>query len=286
MRRLIKLLNETHPAHDNPVGYLKTITIIGIVLFAILWVFKPFNFHHLQEDRIFVMALLYAGTAYVTMLICLIWIIAFPRIFEAKTWTLGKELLIICYQFTTIAFTVWLLTRYLGGWKPGGQSYWTTWFMVAKGGILPYFVATSIKHVYLLKKHVKDAELMQQQVTEHKASVAEQRLHIPHLLPPVNFNEFLFAESDGNYLKIHVSRSNTLLNYTVRLTLKQFEADNSSFTNLFRCHRMFLINLAHINQIAGNAAGYLVTLGDDLTQIPVSRAKVPLLKTKLAEPSE
>ena len=157
MDHILRLLRQRYPAHDNPKGYLRTITVIGLLLFLILWVFTPFNFQRFPAHQRLLMALLYSGTAYLTMLVCLVWIVLFPNIFKAETWTFGKELLLISYQFTTVSFSVWLLARYV---EEANRPYFYTWGIVAAGGILPYLVATALKHIYQLKRNLREAAVV------------------------------------------------------------------------------------------------------------------------------
>jgi DNA-binding LytR/AlgR family response regulator len=41
--------------------------------------------------------------------------------------------------------------------------------------------------------------------------------------------------------------------------------------NIYRCHKSYLVNLAKVNHVSGNAQGYKLHLKDVEDQIPVSR---------------
>lgn len=277
----MRVLHQRHPAHDNPLVYLRIITIIAVFVFLMLGVFTPFNFQRFPEDRIWWFALLYAGTAYLTMLVCLLWIVWFPSVFAAKYWTLGKELVLIVYQFSTISFSVWWLTRFLGGDQLQGKSYIYTWSIVAAGGILPYLVATLLSHVYQLRKHLREAMSMEQGLAAKRLTPMPHQLTVPELLVPLSTEEFLFAKSEGNYLHILAEKGDTLQRYTVRGTLRRFLVDNAQHRELFQCHRAYIVNLSHIQAVEGNAAGCFLTIRESLPSIPVSRAHVVPLKAAL-----
>ena len=284
MGKLANLLKQPYPAHDDPIEYLRTITIIGVLVFLILWVFTPFNFKNLPEDQLLIMALLYSGTAYVTMLLCLVWIACFPKLFAAKHWTLGKELLIMCYQFSAIALAVWLLTGYLNDWPPKMQFYLYTWFIVTAAGILPYLVATSFKYIYRLRRHLREAQAMNDTIMRN---VDNEHTLMPIIIPdlpiPLKVNEFLYAEARGNYLHIQTYKNGGVQEYHIRSTLKELEDDNKGVNVFLRCHRAFLVNMKHITRVEGNAAGCRLILNEQLPVIPVSRANVPRLRLLLED---
>jgi len=282
MGRLGNWLNQRHPAHDDARGYLRTITIIGLLVFLMLWIFTPFNFQRFPEEQRLLMALAYSGTAYLTMLLCLVWIRLLPGLFKAESWTLGREMLLVIYQFTTIALSVWLLTRYLEQGR-SGRSYWYTWSIVAAGGILPYLVATSLKHVHQLKRNLREAVAIRNGLSTQQSVVSEGQLTIPSLLVPLSVSEFVFARSDGNYVIIAAEKMGTTQIYTVRSTLRGFLAANAGFGEVFHCHRAFAVNLSRIRKVDGNAAGCFLVLGDSHPPVPVSRAHVARLKQALRE---
>ncbi|SEL88586.1 LytTR family DNA-binding domain-containing protein [Parapedobacter koreensis] len=282
MGKILILLSQRHPAHDDPVEYLRIITVIAVLVFLVLWIFTPFNFRRFPEESIAYYALLYAGTAYATMLMGLVWIVFFPKLFATETWTLGKEMLNATYQFTAVTLAVWLLSRTLEGWKPGGRSYLDTWSVVAADGILPYLVAISLKHVYQLRRHLHEATQLQNQLSGYPRFESKQPLAVRGLLVPLLIEEFHYAKSGGNQLHISAVKGGNVQTYTVRGTLKQLLADNEACSQLFQCHRTYIINLTHIAAVDGNAAGCTVDLGDALPEIPVSRTHVSGLKKALA----
>jgi DNA-binding LytR/AlgR family response regulator len=57
----------------------------------------------------------------------------------------------------------------------------------------------------------------------------------------------------------------------LRYTLSGVEKDNSGISEIFRCHKSYIINKNKISSITGNAAGYKLILLGYNTPIPVSR---------------
>jgi LytTr DNA-binding domain len=269
---------QKHPGYEDLRIYWRTITLIALLIFFILALLQPFGIAQNQNETLQTLkvAFIYALCAFLTMLVSTCWIVYFPRVFEEKNWTLGKEIIMIAYQMSSVAFAVWLLNQFRMGISPTLTSYLRTLVMVTAAGILPYTVVTLFRHVYLLKTNLREAQ---------NISLTESLYNQPGMLPsgfiqlenldvPLLVNEFLFAESKGNYLEIYTLKHGLLQKYTVRGSLKQFQDNNQSVSGLFRSHRAFILNLHSIVIIEGNAAGYQVQFHPEAPEVPVSRSKI------------
>ena len=241
-----------------------------------LWVFTPFNFNHFTPNRVFVYALVYAGSAYATMLLGLAWIKWFPKLFTAASWNVGREALFILYQVTTIAVTVWCLGRWLVDQPDSRRSFGYIWSIIAASSVLPYLVATLLNQTIALKRKLAEARREYQQ-RNHIAEMISSRkepLVMPGLLVPVFVEELLYIKSEGNNLVIYAEKEGNIQRYTVRTTLKQVVADNSEVGVLFQCHRTYIINIAHVASSTKTTAGYSLTFRPGLPAVPVSRTHV------------
>lgn len=270
------ILNQSHPGYSELPVYFRTITGIAVVVFMILSIFQPFNLHerNINGDPILTAAV-YAGCAFLTMLLSTLWILLFPGLFAPENWTLKREFGIIVYQMSSIAGSVWLLNIYRGVMLPGEASYLRTLLMVFSTGILPYVVITFIRHNYMLRKNLAEARELNGRLEKIPAEDAVQKtLLIPKMNTPVLLESFYFAESKGNILHFFCRIDDEVIEYKVRSTISEFEKDNSGLKALFRCHRSFVINLKKVIRAEGNAAGLRVMLHPMLPGITVSRTRV------------
>jgi hypothetical protein len=276
IRRIRDVLSQLHPGYSDLNVYFRTITAIAVVVFMILSIFQPFNLNerNINGDPILTAAV-YAGWAFLTMLLNTLWIVLFPKLFAPENWTLKREFGIIMYQMLSIAGSVWLLNIYRGVMLPGQTSYLRTLGMVFSTGILPYMVITFIRHNYMLRKHLAKAQELNDRLTDiPDADEGQKHLVIPKIIPPVPPESFYFAESRGNNLHIFCRLNGEAAEYKVRSTISEFERDNSDVEALFHCHRSFIINLEKVTRVEGNAAGLRVLLHPSLPCITVSRTWV------------
>jgi two-component system LytT family response regulator len=82
----------------------------------------------------------------------------------------------------------------------------------------------------------------------------------------------LYAESDGNYSRIHIKDKPALF---ISMTLKDFEQKVAG-NNFCRVHHSYLVNLDNVDKYVRSDGGYLVMKNGAI--VPVSRAKKSELK--------
>lgn len=87
----------------------------------------------------------------------------------------------------------------------------------------------------------------------------------------LDINRFLYAESDANYLKIHLfGEEHEVL--SLRMTIKQFEEATAQFPEIVRCHRAFVVNIR-------NVVYYESQSGKGEAHFSVIEGTVPVSKT-------
>ena len=87
----------------------------------------------------------------------------------------------------------------------------------------------------------------------------------------LDINRFLYAESDANYLKIHLfGEEHDVL--SLRMTLKQFEEATAQFPEIVRCHRAFVVNIHNVSY-------YEAQSGKGEAHFSVIEGTVPVSKT-------
>ncbi|MBZ4188758.1 LytTR family DNA-binding domain-containing protein [Niabella beijingensis] len=292
MNRLINTLKQPHPGYGDLRIYFRTVLGIVLVVFLILSILQPFKIGERNiEGNAYITAAVYAGGAFLAMSLNALWLLLFRDWFRAESWTLGKELIVMGYQFFSIGITIWLINHFRGTLAPEDTGFARSFFLAIAIGILPYIIATFGRHNYLLRHHLKAVAAFNEQLKELQMLKQEDAgrktgtgyLNIPRLEHPVGVDDFLFAESKGNNLLIQFVANNRVQTHTVRSTLNDFAQANADISHLFRCHRSFIINLDKIMQVQGNAAGYQVVLHPELPPVVVARSNVAAFKQLLAE---
>lgn len=263
--RLASLLNRPHPAHDNFRAYLRTCAIIALGVFFLLASLKPFNLGNLGGSWAWLVALAYATTALMAMLINGIWPLLFPLWFAQQVWTLGREILYAALQFATIAVLVSAVSGLM--FPKSTSSFADVFVMVFVTGIMPYLAVSAFRSM-----NFRLAQMPSESLPARTALPVEQ------LLPPIFLDEFLFAESKGNYLHVYFERAGKVDSQRIRFTLVQFVGACAHLQGVESCHRAFAVNTHRILRCEGNSAGLRLHLHPELLPVPVSRSKVAYFK--------
>jgi DNA-binding LytR/AlgR family response regulator len=84
-------------------------------------------------------------------------------------------------------------------------------------------------------------------------------------------SQFLYAESDGNYVVFYLSINNLVKKEIIRNSINSIEQQLSGIPYFLRIHRAFIVNLKKVRSKQGNTLGYMIKLSETEIKIPVSR---------------
>ena len=94
----------------------------------------------------------------------------------------------------------------------------------------------------------------------------------------------LYAEAEGNYIKLVYLEGNKVMQKLLRMTMKQAEGIVQSYSSILRCHRAYLVNIHFVARVDGNMQGYRLRLKHCSEEVPVSRAYTKQFKIHLKNP--
>ncbi len=80
-----------------------------------------------------------------------------------------------------------------------------------------------------------------------------------------------YVTSQGNYASFFLKNEGDFKEKIIRITLTKIAIELKDYSNIIRCHKSYLVNINHVNDISGNARGYLLKLDFVPINIPVSR---------------
>uniref|UniRef100_UPI0025CE7D5A LytTR family DNA-binding domain-containing protein n=1 Tax=uncultured Flavobacterium sp. TaxID=165435 RepID=UPI0025CE7D5A len=95
--------------------------------------------------------------------------------------------------------------------------------------------------------------------------------------------DFLFAESDGNYTTVHYIKGDSAVSQLLRLSLKSLEQQVAN-NSIMRCHRSYIVNMGRVAKVKGNAQGYRLFIENASNFVPVSRNYISKVKDKVGIP--
>lgn len=284
------ILQQPFPQETDFRTYLSHALIISGCVSFVLVVFQPFGLDTLPGYRWVWVGLGFGGITLLVNLLNFLWIWLLPRWFAESTWTLGKELLWVSFNFLTIA-----VGNFVGGGMMLPEAGMFDQFegillITVLVGLLPYLLMVYVSHTRHLRRYLREAHQLDSGLVSQASDPPPQTSDDPEisftdeadLLPPLRRSQWLFIEAEGNYLRLWVRQNGQPVDYRLRGTIKAMSERLSEEPTCFQCHRAFLVNLANVQHVDGNSAGYRLTVDPDLGTVPVSRSKSQIFREAMA----
>ena len=87
----------------------------------------------------------------------------------------------------------------------------------------------------------------------------------------IKINSLLFIRSANNYIEVFWKEKNAIKNQLIRTSMLKAEELMKNFEFVLKCHRSYIINVNHVEQIEGNSRGYKLFYNKINFSIPVSK---------------
>jgi hypothetical protein len=249
--------------------------IIALFVFGFAVLYKPLNTHASG-------ALSYEATMASYSFLSGIFLFLFVRILKTfryfsdnKDWTIFKEILSVFIVLFILGVAIYLL----GFLIEQSKERWniSTFLGSVEGafliGIIPMAFFTIMNYRYLFPEssdyegNIAGPE-MEMQPPEDLIQISSQLKKEELSFYP---GEFIYAESDGNYVVFYLNKDNVVKKEIIRNSINNIEQQLSGIPYFLRIHRAFIVNLKKVRSKQGNTLGYLIKLAGPEFKIPVSR---------------
>jgi hypothetical protein len=273
------ILSQPFPAPHPSASVLKYSFYSGVTVFTILILFLPFGFDQVQGNERYLHAFLFGlATFIVVTLNTFLLPTVFPSLFDERRWTVGKELIMMLWNIVSVTLANAALMHWLYGLSLSPDRIIRIFGITAAVGIFPVTLIVLLKQQALLKKYTGEAIALEKQLKE--LPVRDNEISDFIILQGDNQDENLsillsdlrYISSADNYIRINYANNGIIVRKVMRSTLKKAEQMLSQYPAIFRCHRAYIINLAAVDSVSGNAQGYKLHINGSDELIPVSRS--------------
>jgi hypothetical protein len=274
--RIIKWLNIKYPQNYIIKNPFTGTLIIALFVFGFTVLYKPFNTHAAR-------AFSYEATMAIYSLLSGIFIFLSIKILKTvkyfsntKDWTIFKEFLSVFLVLFVLGIAIYLLGFFI---ETTAQRWNISTFLNSfKGafltGIIPLFFFTAINYPYLFSESI-DLNIGNVGITGQENQPSEDLIQISSQLKKEDLSfypsQFLYAESDGNYVVFYLSINSLVKKEIIRNSINSIEKQLSGIPYFLRIHRAFIVNLKKVRSKQGNTLGYMIKLSETEIKIPVSR---------------
>ncbi|RYY29538.1 MAG: hypothetical protein EOO04_07255 [Chitinophagaceae bacterium] len=329
----VNIFHQPFPINTWRRYWLRGVGFGGFV-FLFLLVFQPFDLNlYAPAQLLFTTGVYGLTTAVVITGGSLLLIKGIAPYINEERWTLGKQILWNTFLMICITFGNVLVTQWMHGMALPVSWYFIMMKWVFMLGILPIGIAELITYNHFLKKNLKSAAEVSDQIRHTKVSTAtdfetkiiaypkpprkqelagyssEKRkqaaalfidtdLHDTLAFPPpivkltgenqgdsldIVASSILAVQSLDNYVNVFYESNGKLQTAMLRNTLTNIAAQLTSFSNLYRSHRGWLVNTDRVVKVDGNAQGLKLTLVYLSQQVPVSRNNIAAFRQLIGD---
>lgn len=139
----------------------------------------------------------------------------------------------------------------------------------------------------VLMERARQVEVSGQALMSDASSAKEEQVMLEgstkesvSLLP----SDFLFAESEGNYVSIHYMDHSAEKQTMLRTSMKNVVVILCANNEIMQCHRAYIVNLRHVESVEGRSSGIGLKLRHSDTVVPVSKSYVNDVKERIKNP--
>jgi DNA-binding LytR/AlgR family response regulator len=280
----MNLFRKPYPSPTNSSPWISAVPIgLFIALFLIL--FQPFGLSSISNPNKYPFM---AGYGLVTFVVLSVDHYLLKSLLRRKAvWTVGKHILWLAFILFTIGAGNFFYSASALRFHSPLDGFLIFQFFTLAVGIIPVTVTILLTENIRNKQYLQEATELNLSLTElHPLEAApsqtltltaennKEKIQIPS-------NDFLYAESTGNYIQVSCLKDGKLKSILLRLTLTKAEEQLRPYSFIIKCHRAFLVNTDQVVQVKGNAQGLRLQLRHTDVEIAVSRSFTKVLKEKI-----
>jgi hypothetical protein len=272
--RIQKWLNNKYPQNYITRKPLAGTLIIVVFLFAFLNLYKPYGTHASGPWNFMTTMAIYSFLSGIFLFIILSLLKFFKWFSGKREWTIMKELLAILITLLILGIAIYLLGFLI---EPPETPRWniSTILNSLSGafliGIFPLIFFTAINYHYLSAQVIQEYNTIPYEAVNSRENIVRITSQLKKEELSFYPDEFIFAESDGNYVVFHLGKEGTVRKEIIRNSINNIEQQLSNIPYFLRIHRAFIVNLRKMRSKQGNSLGYQIKLTESELKIPVSR---------------
>jgi len=284
---IYKWLKTKYPQNYIIRNPFKGALIIAAFCFGFAVLYKPLDTHGTRGLSFVVTMAFYCFLSGIFIFLSVKLLKAIRYFSDSKDWTILKELLSVFIVLFGFGIAIYLLGFLI---EPSGPRWNISTFLdsfkaAILVGIFPLIFFTAINYRFLFLRSVNYNE-EKSPVTGSENQPHENLIKISSQLKKEELSfypsQFLYAESDGNYVDFYLTGNNRIKKEIIRNSINNIEQQLSEIPYFLRTHRAFIVNLKKVKSKQGNTLGYQIKLTDNELKIPVSRKNTKIFNELLA----
>lgn len=279
---LLSRLQQPIALEIDQAHIFKVAALGGLIVTVFLYLFRPFG-TQVEPGTALVFLAVCLGFGLVTFCMVLIWLPLswlFPRWFEEQHWVLWKEITMNVLVVGAIGVGNMLFIHWIEHTPLTFSAFWRWQVLTFTVGTIPSMGIALFRQWKAQEQYSRKAADLSHHIEERleKVNQAVERTDMVRLQGDnqgeqlsVPVGKIRCVEAADNYVQLFYEENGQIKSKMLRSTLKKIEDTLSAYPGFFRCHRTFLVQLAHVKHVSGNAQGYRLHLDGMEALVPVSR---------------
>ncbi|MCB0640884.1 MAG: LytTR family transcriptional regulator [Phaeodactylibacter sp.] len=279
--KFLPFLHQPYPFYYRGCSLSLISALAFLFAFCFYLLFQPFEINRAEHRfPFFAIALVHALIP--GLLLPLLGLVFHARPKLEDRWTLRAEFLFFGIFLLLVGVGQFLIRDLIydipDNWSPA--YLWEEVRNTFSIGLLFVALCVPINYNYLNRQHVHKATTISDRLVKDQAQgrPSEELLIVTQVQQEafcLRVSDLLYARADSNYLELFFQNGQAAPEKIVkRLALKDFMQQVQPYEQILQTHRSFAVNLDFVQQVAGNAQGYRLTLAGTTVTIPVSRNRL------------
>lgn len=275
--KLKEWLNKPYYFEHSTNFKLKVSFSFGLIVFLLLVFFKPANVSVSSKAHLFYKFTFGCITTCNLLFFFFVVTKLFHNFFDDENWTVGKHFITIISLILFSSIIRWLYLVYIIPDDFGSDVDLLKMIRVSFSlGIFFVLLFIYIDEKYQFKKYSK----IQDEIKDKKTPTLKKNkgnkeitIYSSNKKDTLKFllKDLVYISSEKNYACFFLKKNeNNIKEEILRVPLQNVEEALENYKKVFRCHKSYIINAYHVNDVSGNARGYYLHTKND-KKIPVSR---------------
>jgi hypothetical protein len=249
--------------------------VFAVILFLFATLYQPLRMHGARSFGFNFTVLLYSLLISAGVLIMAVILKRTNCFSKYEVWTVLKELLSIVIILACIGlisyFSGFILEDPASRWNL--STFLDSFSRSVLIGIIPVLFPSLLNIRYAFTPEI----FQEYKSTEQNRQIetTEVLIHIQSKAKKEELSfypaEFIYAESEGNYVVFHLTRQEKTSEVIIRNSISAIEQQLAVIPYFMRTHRAFIVNLQRVISKNGNSLGYQLKLKGSNRIVPVSR---------------
>jgi len=263
-----------------------------LFVFLFLIVFKPFGLNLLPYNTVLICLGFGLCTFFVMLVTSIPLLYFFPNFFSEERWNVGREILWNLFTIVVIGFFNTVYSAIIQLVDFNIISFFVFEAYTLGVAIFPVTVSVLVKEKREKSVYEKDSESINEVLDKIPEPWVDSTVPALQTIAIKSFNEneqvilnledLLFIAAADNYVEVHFLKDGKTHKKLIRNSLKAVCDQMAVYSQLYRCHKSYLVNLKKVKHVSGNAQGFKLHIQDSDTLIPVSRSQNAALKNLLS----